>query len=275
MNILAVVATRNEALHLQRCIDCLLENGFEVALIDHGSTDGTREIAETYLGNGLLQIDEIPWEGSFSLEKQLVAKAKIFERSSHQWVAHFDADEWPMPSAAFPRLFDMASDAHSRGYNVINFNELVFIPEPGQDYSHVDYAARMLSYYFFQPTYPRLQRLWRRESMLSSLEHGGHILSGCAVNLYPVDAALRHYIVLSQENALAKYVGRIFADTDLRRGWHQNRITITEAKIRSFFQSYSTYSEQIKVLQDPLSRDFDMSSPQKEHFWEWHHSASE
>ncbi|MFN9548004.1 MAG: glycosyltransferase [Cyanobacteriota bacterium] len=275
MNILAVLATRNEVLHIKRCIECLIENGFEVALVDHGSTDGTREVAETYLGNGLLHIDEIPWEGSFSLEKQLIAKAKIFEQSSHQWVAHFDADEWPMPAAAFTRLVDMASEANSRGYNAINFNEFVFIPEPGRDYCHSDHGSIMSNYYFFQPSYPRLQRMWRRESMLSSLEHGGHILSGRSVNIFPVDAALRHYIILSQEHALAKYVGRIFADTDLKRGWHQNRMTITESKIKNFFQSYSNYCKQIKVLQNPISRDFDISSPQKYHFWDWYNYAAE
>ncbi len=271
MNILAVVAARNEAHHIKRCIKCLLANGMEVAFVDHGSTDGTREIAETYLGNGITQINDLAWEGHFSLEKQLITKAQIFEQSAHQWVAHFDADEWPMPAGSFTRLVDMAEEAEFRGYNAINFNEFAFIPEPGSDYSQADYESRMLSYYFFQPTYPRLQRVWRRESMLSSLDRGGHILSGSLVNMFPLDGALRHYIVLSEDQAIAKYVGRTFADTDLKRGWHGNRTTITENKIRGFFQSYNRHHEYIKSLKAPSACQFDVSSPQKLHFWDWGH----
>jgi glycosyltransferase involved in cell wall biosynthesis len=275
VNILAVVTARNEARHIKRCIECLIANGIEVAFVDHGSIDGTREIAETFLGNGLTQINDLAWEGHFSLEKQLITKAHIYEQSAHQWVAHFDADEWPMPADPFMRLVDMTEKAESSGYNVINFNEFVFIPEPGQDYSQVNYESRMLNYYFFQPAYPRLQRMWRRESMLSSLDRGGHILSGSAVNMFPLDGALRHYIVLSEEQAIAKYVGRTFADADLKRGWHGNRIAITESKIRSFFQSYNRYRIHIKSLKHSTTCQFDISSPQKLHFWDWSNSASD
>lgn len=216
-----------------------------------------------------MQINDLAWDGYFSLEKQLIAKAQIYEQSAHQWVAHFDADEWPMPAGSFARLVDMAGNAESNGYNVINFNEFVFIPEPGQDYSQVDYVSRMLNYYFFQPVYPRLQRMWHRESMLSSVDRGGHILSGSAVNMFPLDGALRHYIALSEEQAIAKYVGRKFADADLKRGWHGNRVTITEAKIRTFFQSYNRHREYIKTLKASSACQLDISSPQKLHFWDW------
>ncbi len=269
MNILAVVAARNEISHIRRCIECLVANGLEVAIIDHASTDGTREVAESYLGNGVLQIKDLAWEGHFSLEKQLMTKAEIYDNSSHPWLAHFDADEWPLPGGSFKHLAEMAKTADLSGHNVINFNEFVFIPEPEQDYAQVDYGLQMRSYYFFQPSYPRLQRMWQRESMLSSLNHGGHILAGSPVNLFPVDGVLRHYIALSEEQALAKYVGRIFAHSDLRRGWHANRITITEAKIRRFFESYSNYLSQIKILDNTSTFQLDDSNPQSRHFWDW------
>jgi hypothetical protein len=163
----------------------------------------------------------------------------------------------------------MAKAADLGGYNTINFNEFVFIPEPKQDYTHIDYRLKMKSYYFFQPRYPRLQRMWQRESMLTSLNHGGHILSGNTVSLFPVDGVLRHYIALSEEQALAKYVGRIFAHTDLQRGWHTNRLTITETKIRRFFESFSNYQSKIKTLENTSTLQLDGSDPQNRHFWDW------
>ena len=35
----------------------LLEDGVEVMLLDHGSIDGTRELAEPFLGRGLIGIE--------------------------------------------------------------------------------------------------------------------------------------------------------------------------------------------------------------------------
>jgi hypothetical protein len=111
--------------------------------------------------------------------------------------------------------------------------------------------------------------MWQRESRLTSLNHGGHILAGSPVNLFPVDGVLRHYIALSEKQALAKYVGRSFAPSDLRRGWHANRITITETKIRRFYESYSNYQSQIKILNSTSTCQLDDSNPQKCHFWDW------
>jgi glycosyltransferase involved in cell wall biosynthesis len=269
MNILAVVAVRNEVLHISRCINCLIDNGFEVALIDHASTDGTKEIAESYLGNGLVRICNLPWEGHFSLERQLLEKSRIIDNSSHEWVAHFDADEWPMPNPSFINLNEMAGDADSSGYNVINFNEFTFIPAQGVACDFSGYETEMKHYYFFQPRYPRLQRMWRRDSRLTNLAGGGHTLSSGSVKQYPLDGALRHYIVLNEEQAVNKYTNRIFADADLGRGWHRNRLAITEGKIRKFFKTISQSSDRIKILKNVMSSRFDTSSPQNMHFWDW------
>lgn len=270
MNILAIVAARNEVSHVCRCIPHLIGDGLEVVLIDHGSTDGTREAAERYLGNGLLGIIDLKWEGFFSLESQLLTKQSIIEGSLHDWVAHFDADEWPVPPNEFITLHDMVKTAESSGHNVINFNEYVFLPIQEKTYENSRYESLMRHYYFFEPHYPRLQRMWRRDCKLSNIGRGGHLLNGGEISQFPVDGHLRHYIALSAEHAIRKYSGRIFSEAELKRGWHNNRINITEKKIRSYFSINVACLSKVKALQSAFCRNFDKSDPIDKHFWDWH-----
>ena len=41
--VLAVVCARNEVQQIERCLGWLIGQGFEVVLVDHASSDGTRE----------------------------------------------------------------------------------------------------------------------------------------------------------------------------------------------------------------------------------------
>jgi hypothetical protein len=269
MNILAVVAARNESLHIRRCITGLNNEGFEVVLIDHESSDGTRETAESLIGNGVQTIIDLKWNGHFCLKEQLAAKQRIINKSLHDWVAHFDADELPLAPIRFRDLKEMATNAEKGGFNVINFLEFVFIPRPGMSHAIEGYEKQMKSYYFFEPSYPRLQRMWKRSCPLSNILGGGHRLSGTELNQFPIDGNLRHYIALSEEHAVQKYVGRRFSKSDLDRGWHSNRITITEEKIRQYFRSESTIESSLQELESPLSRTHSTNNPFRLHFWDW------
>lgn len=80
----------------------------------------------------------------------------------------------------------------------------------------------------------------------------------------PHDLILRHYIVLSQDQANAKYVGRAFSHEDLDRGWHRNRRIMTAANLH--LRSHAS----MQHLETPERHDcFDLSKPLAKHFWEW------
>jgi glycosyltransferase involved in cell wall biosynthesis len=269
MDILAIVAARNEVLHISRCIRQLVEQGVEVILIDHSSSDGTREAAEYFLGNGLHQILDMAWEGYFSLEQQLLAKKRVVDSSRHDWIAHFDVDEWPSPPPPIRTLREMADIAAVHRFDAINFNEFVFLPLPGENHEYPGYETRMRDYYFFEPSYPRLQRMWRREASLSNTKFGGHRVTGRFVRQFPMDGNLRHYIALSEEDAIRKYSARRFAVSEIKRGWHANRLEVTAEKIRGYFRSNSRDDIPMKTLPSPMSREFDRTTPQKLHFWDW------
>lgn len=263
INALAVIAVRNEASHLTRQLQQLAADGLEIAVLDNGSTDGSRDIAQQALGGAVTQLVDLPWTGAFSLSDQLRAKATLIEASKHDWILHVDADEWLQSRTPGQRLLKGLAEAEAAGANCVNFDEFVFVPLPGEDFTGTNYTQQMRHYYFFQPKYPRLMRAWKRTDNLSSLSTGGHELKGSKVRKFKTDFILRHYIALSEAHAAQKYVGRSFADEDRQRGWHGNRLGLTQAQlcIRSM--------DPIRQLPEPGSRDFDRSNPQKLHFWDW------
>ena len=270
---LALICARNEAVHIERCIRHLIESGCDVCLIDNDSTDGTLELALPFLGHGLVDIRRLAWTGAFSLSKQLDAKREIIDASQHDWVVHADADEWLVSPNEGETLVEALTSADAAGFNAVNFHECVFIPLPGADHYHTDYVETMRDYYFFQPFYPRLNRAWRRDAMLDNLSQGGHIVAGPAMNLSPHDLILRHYIVLSQAQANAKYLNRAFSEEDLHSGWHTRRVKINADAMR-----LKTHPA-MRYLNDPLNHGlFDLSQPVDTHFWEWpsrEHTAHE
>ncbi len=111
----------------------------------------------------------------------------------------------------------------------LGFEEFVFLPEPGE---HPPSDVRLtLGYYSFAPSADRLMRARRRDDDLENMSSGGHVLAGGGLRLFPEAFVLRHCIVLSQRQAIEKYAGRVFAQGDLDRGWHGNRLGLSETDL--------------------------------------------
>src|ERR1700688_5162437 len=82
-------------------------------------------------------------------------------------------------------LRDALSRLDAEGWNVVNFDEFVFLPIE-RDYQPEMWGRQPISYYyFFQPSSPRLMRAWKRNGGFSSAAFGGHLLAGS--NLRPPD----------------------------------------------------------------------------------------
>lgn len=261
-SVLAIVCVRNEAVHIERCLSDLINGGCDVHLIDNGSTDGTRELASRFLGAGLLGIDDLEWTGAFSLTAQMEAKNALVARATHDWIVHADADESMVSGREGESLIDAISEADAAGYNVINFHEMAFVPLPGEDFEHPDYASCMSNYYFFQPKYPRLNRAWKRSLVIESGSNG-HLLKGEGIERSPRDLFLRHYLVLSEAHAERKYVGRQFGGEDIAKGWHGNRVIIDAENVRL------RTGPAMRRLESPTSNEFDLSAPAAQHYWQW------
>jgi glycosyltransferase involved in cell wall biosynthesis len=267
MRIVAIVGVRNEQLHIKRCLEAFVRDGIDVILIDNDSEDRTIDIARDYLGRGLLSIRRQPWRGTFELSEQLALKKAIIDEIDHDWIIHADADEWLCPPPPETSLVTAIRRVDAAGFNCINFDEMVFVPATGEDFTHDDYVREMTTYYFFEPSSPRLMRAWRRDLNADGTDSGGHVIRAANLRLYPTNFLLRHYIVLSSAHAVAKYVARQYAAADLAKGWHRKRLAIAPAEL------CLTTSPYLKRLARWDSLDFDRSTPAPAHFWQWREHA--
>lgn len=254
MKIVAILCVRNGADQVAVAIRQMLEQGLEVAAIDHASTDATPDILASF---PLIATRGMPWLGHFSLKDQLLAKQALIEELAPDWVVHFDADEFLHPQDRGQNLRGLIETAARAGANVINFHDCTFVPVDDEDWTGRDYVAGMRHYYFFQPYHPRMMRAF--QAGLSNVVGAGHVVEGAVI--YPEDAILRHYIALSQARFLEKYNARRFDPAELAVGWHVRREAIKKMEIR--FPGI----ERLKYLPDEQAR-FDLSEPWAKNFWD-------
>lgn len=258
----AIIAVRNEAAHIPRSLEDYIKQGIDVVVVDNESTDSTIRKCLDFLGHGLLRIEHLPWKGTFDLSAQMEIKQSIMHELHHEWVIHVDADEWPQSPVPGESLIAGISRLDAAGYNAINFEEFVFLPDPEVNFTTGDYEKNFLNYYYFVPMECRLMRAWKRSDQLSNKATGGHQLSG-NIRLAPETFILRHYIVLSYQHALMKYSSRTFSEADLKKGWHSNRLNLSADKL------ILPGMDCLKRLSRWDSKEFDRSALKHTHFWEW------
>jgi glycosyltransferase involved in cell wall biosynthesis len=263
MRAVVLLCVRNEESLIAHCLDNWRESGCDVLLIDNDSEDRTVDIARKYLGHGLLSIERLPWTGCFQLREQLLIKKRLMRELDHDWVIHSDADEWLCSPWQDERLLDGIRRVDAEGFNCINFIELVFPPWPDQDFTFTNYTRRMKTYYFFAPSHPHRMQAWRRDLNVDNVEGAGHILRGTGIRLYKTDFIMRHYIALSVDHAVRKYVHRRYDPAELARGWSLNRVNITPERLALKPSHY------LRRLDRWDTVDFDRSVPTVKHFWEW------
>lgn len=77
--------TKNEEKKLERCLSSLAPYGFEIVIVDTGSTDRTKEIAAKYTD----KIFHFEWINDFS-----AARNYSLQMASNNWIFMMDCDEW-------------------------------------------------------------------------------------------------------------------------------------------------------------------------------------
>lgn len=264
ISICAVIGLRNEAHYLPILLPILADEGIEVAVIDHDSTDGSRDLYSAYLGNPIISVESLHYEGVYSQSRQLEAKQNVYQKIKHDWVIHHDADEVFEDFRPNHTLRDAIQEADEGGFDALNFDEFVFLPKPDADFFNKNYYTGILQYYFFEPKKNRLNRAWRRDKIFNNLPSGGHNLSGENISFFPANHILRHYMVLSYEHAKQKYLNRHFSQQDLMRGWHHNRLNFTEDNL-----SIPLNSKYLFELQTYDSKEFRKDAPLSSHYWDW------
>lgn len=264
MRILAIVAMRNEQHYVATCLDYLIEQGISVVVIDNDSTDASAAIARERLSKGVVMVDHYPYPGYYDWQGILTRKEEIRRQIPCDWCIHHDIDEIMESHRRKESLREAICRIDAMGYNAINFDEFVFLPEDDQvNYEGRNYYREMKRYYFFNPKPLRLVRGFQNRSNFSNVASGGHVVSGDELNIYPENFVLRHYISLSAEHARQKYLSRVYSSRELERGWHRSRANIDDESL-----VLPPRSQLLRYPYRPWQR-FDKRSPRQTHFWEW------
>lgn len=264
MHILATLTIRNEAAYLKKCLSYHLGQGIEIMVIDNGSTDESLQICESFLGKGVIGIEQLAYPGYFDLTAILLKEAEVQRNSGADWLIHLDADEILQSNKASETLAEAIGRIDAKGCNAINFEEFVFLPEDSTaDYAGRDYLEEMRYYYCHRPGSRRLVRAFKNGIGASNLESGGHRLEGGKVKMYRKSFFLRHYIGLSERHLQQKYGNRIFSPTDLAKGWSKNRAGLTESDIQL------PPVEKLEKYPFSAKKPFRTRKAYKKHFWEW------
>jgi glycosyltransferase involved in cell wall biosynthesis len=260
--VVAIIAAYNEERFIGECLAHLLANGIEAYLCDNESTDRTVQIAESFLGRGLRGIETLPRDGTYRWKQILARKEQLAAELTADWFMHLDADEIAQSSRPGQTLADAFGEADAAGYNAVEFSELSFVAtREAPDHDHPDFRRTMRWYYPFAPRPLHLVRGWKRQPQVDLQTNGGHQANFAGRRISPQRLWLRHYLILSREHVLRKYVQRRYDASEVRNGWHGWRAKLTSSDIRLPSQA------DLRVTTD--DGDLDASSPRRRHCVEW------
>lgn len=79
------IIAKNEEANIELCLSSLAPYGFEIVVVDTGSTDRTKEIAAKYTD----RIFDFEWINDFS-----AARNFSLQKASNNWIFMIDCDEW-------------------------------------------------------------------------------------------------------------------------------------------------------------------------------------
>ena len=250
MKIVAIVASYNEQRFIRACLEHYLQQGIDVYLLDNDSTDDTLAIAREYLDRNVIGIERIPRHGMYQWQKILMRKEQLADEIEADWLMHADPDEIRVAPNSTQTLAEALQEVDQKGYNAVNFMEYTFLPvREFPEHDNAEFQKTMRWYYPFAQRHPHRLNAWKKQPrrwpgarrFLSELVHnrrwgvpsvnlrdtGGHVIQFEGIKPYPVDFKLKHYIVLSLEHAIQKYVKKAFDPKEIA-GSHGWRATAKE-----------------------------------------------
>ena len=256
MRVVALLATHNEERFVGACIEHLRRHGVETYLIDNESTDATVEIAGRFELAGFETVQRC---GVYAWRPLLERKEALATTLDTDWFIHLDADEIRLPPRSGLTLAEAIAEVDALGYNAVNFEELTFVPtKEAPDHDHPRFQKTMRHYYAYSPGRPDRLNAWKRQDAPVELAaSGGHQVSFSQLNAYPHAFPMRHYLYLSAEHAVSKYVERAYDPGEVESGWHRRRAALRAEDI--------TLLSQTELRETHSDDDLDASDPRSAH----------
>jgi glycosyltransferase involved in cell wall biosynthesis len=232
LRIVSIISAHNEGDIIYHVVGDLVQQGIEVYLIDHCSTDDTVAEASRWLGNGLIRIESFPDEAGYPERNRdmyvwtdiLKRKEELASQLGADWYIHHDADEFresPLPWMSFRSGIMMADFL---GFNAIDFALLNFRPIDN-NFIKGDDVRKHLDYFDWGEDFNSLQiKAWKNTGQAINLTtHAGHSVLFPGRRIFPLKFILRHYPIRSQEHGEEKVLRQRksrFAREEREMNWH-------------------------------------------------------
>ena len=259
LRIVALLAVRNEAAYMERCLAHLVQQGIEVLVIDNDSTDSTAEIARRWEGRGVIGVERHPYPGHYDWQGLLRRKAELAQGIDADWFIHHDADEIRQSARSGESLAAAITRLDAAGFNAIDFDEFVFLPPDAEIRENRDYVAEFRHAYFFAPRPLHRVNAWKKTpEPVNLVAHGGHQAEFPGRQVSPEHLILRHYPFLNQRHLIEKYTQeRVYSDYEVNvLGWHGKRAR---------FQPEEIWLPPREELIEPDRQGWDTSAPRRTH----------
>jgi hypothetical protein len=229
--VVALIAAYNEADIVGTVVSDLIDQGVMVYFLDHCSTDGTVEVVQPYMGNGVIAIERFPADGvasdnrhGFEWERILKRKEMLASELDAHWFIHHDADEFRESPWADRSLAEAIKTVDRFGYNAIDFQVFNFFPthnrfRPGRD------PRKAFPCYATGESFNKVQvRCWKKiSSAVDIASKGGHDATFPGRRVFPIRFILRHYPIRGQQHGERKVFAERragFVAAERARGWH-------------------------------------------------------
>jgi Glycosyl transferase family 2 len=261
MRVIALIATYNERRFIEPSLRHLNEHGIDSYLIDNCSTDDTVELAERWLGRGLIGVESFPrGEGDvYSWRSLLTRKEELARELDADWFIHLDPDEIRLPPATGETLAQALETADREGFNAVNFVEFTFVPTQEEpDHDHPDFQRTLRTYYPFAPKFPHQLKAWKANNTVELAWSGGHEVRFPGIKMYPESFPVKHYLFLSVPHVIEKYVQRRYDQDEVDGGWHGWRSDLSASEIH--------LPAQAELRLALPGADLDLSEPRKQHY---------
>jgi len=259
LDITAILLIRNGAYYFSKVCQNARENGFSIVVIDNDSEDNLQQLIKQNL-DVVKDTYMFDYDGKYDLVKLLQAREKVAESIDSDWIVNLDIDEILYSNTENETIQEALTKAHNKGFNAVNFDEFVFLPvQKFKRFKAKNYHT-MEWYYFFEPRPNRLIRAFHK-SLKTDLNSGGHTVEG-NVKLYPHNMIMRHFMFENRKHAKTKYKNRLYAERDLEKKFHGNRLLIQDKNICLPSKKHLMRSCKGQWV-------LDKSDPKNKHFWQW------
>lgn len=257
--IIAIISAHNEGDVIYHVIGDLINQGVDVYLINHCSTDTTVSEASKWLGKGLLHIENFPEDAGYPVENAseyiwhhiLIRKQQLASQLDADWFIHADADEFRESPWAGMTLADAIHHVDGLGYNAIDFELLNFRPINNDFLPGSDVRLAMLYFDGNENFNARQTKAWKNLHVpVDIVGAGGHDISFPDRQVFPVKFILRHYPVRSQEHGLRKVFEerkQRFNKEERAEQWHVQYDSVIDRN-HNFIRGLSTLT-----MYDPLA----------------------